>query len=470
MLCLLGACSTTQEPAVPDEQRANADLDAQVSQRLGIYQQEYLTRYVDSVGRRLAARYRDSEFRFRFQVLDQPGINIFSSPGGYIYISRGLLTLVDSEDELAGLIAHQIAHITQRHASPVAGLGSRSTPAAMELPSDRVAEVVGADLAGLMTISIDAAGQLAVPPYSLAQESEADRLALEMSAKSGYDPAGLGLLLSRMDKASSLLEAEGAAYGFAGTHPSPPGRLAGLSDQAGEIQWTAGKPFAETRRQFLNRFDGLLWGPDNPSQGLFRGQTFQQPFMNFQITFPEDWRTVNTSNYVGAVTESQDALSVLGSAPRTMNPKLPADAFAVKLQEEADLAPAESREVKVGDWPAYLLRYDDPSGVQPVSIYSLWVASPGLTFRLIGVGPDNYRQAMADAALSLRSLTPAEREQVTGNRLRLVTTRPDENLSALSERINNVWSDELTVIINNLSDAETLQPDQLIKIVRAEGY
>ena len=77
VLCLLTACTGSQEVTLPDEQSANAELDKQVSQRLGIYQQEYLTRYVDSVGRRMAARYRDSEFRFRFQVVDQAAVNIF---------------------------------------------------------------------------------------------------------------------------------------------------------------------------------------------------------------------------------------------------------------------------------------------------------------------------------------------------------------------------------------------------------
>ena len=139
-------------------------------------------------------------YYFKFRVIDQAEPNAFATPGGYIFISRGLLALVNSEDELAGILAHEISHVTLRHHARQAQRGV--LPSVLQMPGRAIGAVVGEDVGEVINAPLAAAGTAYLSSYSRAQEQEADRAGLQLAARAGYDPAALARALDNLDRPS----------------------------------------------------------------------------------------------------------------------------------------------------------------------------------------------------------------------------------------------------------------------------
>jgi predicted Zn-dependent protease len=467
-LFVLAGCGGTGAITVEDEQQAGADAARQLEEQVGIYPGEFLTNYVDSVGRRLVAALGDTPYYFRFKILDQSEPNAFATSGGYIYVSRGIMALINSEDELAGILAHEISHVTLRHHARQAQRGILS--GVLTLPGRAVGKVVGEDVGNMINSPLEAVGKGYISSYSRGQEAEADRAGMHLAARAGYDPSALADALHNLERTVSLLSGENREFSFFDSHPQTPTRVADIEREAARIQWRAGKPFARNQATFLKRLNGLTWGPNNPMQGVFVGQQFMQADMNFSIVFPDGWQTTNTPGYVGAFEPNQKAIVLFGSPERPGPANELAEAFAAELRSEAKLEPTEMRAFEIGEWPAYLVRIEDSSGAEPVSIYFVWVNSHRSTFQIVAVGADRYRDELREAALSLRDMTAEERRSIVAYRIRIATAEDGEDMEALSARTDNVFSAALTAAINGLPSEIDLDAGALIKILSKESY
>ena len=465
---LITACVGTGLVTVDDEKQVGSEVAKQVEEQIGIYPAEYLTSWVDAVGRRLVASLDTTPYYFRFSVIDQGEPNAFAAPGGYIYISRGLMALINTEDELAGILAHEIIHVTRRHHARQA---QRAVlPGILSLPGRAIGKVVGEDIGNTINAPIEAAGGAYVASYGRDQESEADRLGMQLAARAGYDPAALADALFNLERTVTLLAGEQHEAGFFDSHPTTPTRVADIERDAAKITWTRAQPFAQNQQALLDRLDGLFWGTNNPVQGIFRAQQFMHPDMDFTITFPNGWNAVNTPVFVGAFAPGNQALVILGGAERPGSATELATAFIEELRAEAGLEPAEARPVKIDAGPAYLVRIEDLSGGQPTSIYYLWVNARNTTFRFIAAGADSFRDQLRDTVLSLRTLTDEEKASIYAYRIRSVTARAGESVDVLSERSGNYFSPELTGAVNGFPDTTVLKQDQLVKILRRKAY
>ena len=464
-LVLVG-CAATE--SVQQEEQTGVEVVQQVEEQIGVYNDDYLKNYVDAVGRRLVAELGDTPHTFRFHIIDQPEPNAFATPAGYIYISRGLMAVVNTEDELAGVLAHQISHVTQRHQATLAA--HDGLPGLLTIPGQVVGSVVSDDVGELTNAPLTSVGKVYLSSYGRDQEIEADRMGMRLAAEAGYDPASLAQLFDNVARTVELLTAQQQQFSFFKTHPAPPGRNDQIEGEAARIAWRPAQPFAKNQAALFKRLDGLWWGPGNPAQGVFEGQAFKQPDLNFTITFPEGWQTVNTPRFVGAFPVNQAAVVVLGTAGRPADPAQFAQAFAEQLSDEAGVEPTESRPVKLGEWPGHLVRIADESGESPVSIYYLWVSSPRLAYKLIAAGSDEYRDALRDTALSLRNMTPEEAASIVSYRIRIAAAAAGESLTALSARTDNAWEPELTAATNGLPVDIVLADGQLVKVLIKEIY
>jgi predicted Zn-dependent protease len=267
-----------------------------------------------------------------------------------------------------------------------------------------------------------------------------------------------------------LLTGENRGFSFFDSHPQTPTRVADIEHEAARIQWWPGKPFAKNQATFLKRLDGLTWGPNNPMQGVFVGQQFMQADMNFSIMFPDGWQTTNTPRYVGAFEPNQKAIVLFGSPERPGPAHELAEAFADELRSVAKLEPTEMRAFEIGEWPASLVRIEDSSGAEPVSIYFVWINSRRSTFQIVAVGADRYRDELRETALSLRDMTADERRSIVAYRIRIATAEGGENMEALSTRTDNVLSAAFTAALNGLPSDVELDAGALIKILSKEAY
>jgi predicted Zn-dependent protease len=311
--------------------------------------------------------------------------------------------------------------------------------------------------------------------YSRSHEQEADEASVQLLARTGYDPNGLAVALTNLERTIAALSDSAqtnrnSRFGFFDSHPTTPTRVADVERIAAGLDWRPARPIAKDRAAVYKRLDGLTWGPDNPMQGLFRGQQFMQADMNLSITFPDDWRTLNTPRYVGAFAPDERAVILFGAPDRPGGAEELATEFVNELAKAANIEPWEPATTKVGEWPAWVVKLDDTSGTEEVSVYYVWVNAERTVFKVLAVGPKAYLEPMRETGDSLRRLTEEELQSIVAHRIRIVNAAPEESLAELSARSENQIDVALTAAINGLAIDAPLATAEPVKIVRTEPY
>lgn len=459
---LLSACATSI--ITPElEQELGSQISAEVEEQMGLYQDPDLRGYVQAVGSRLVAALPETPYRFHFDIVDQGEPNAFASPGGYVFVSRGLLAQMNSEDELAGVLAHEISHVTQRHHAKQVGRSVRAE--LMTLPGKAVGVVNKS-----WGQSIAEAGEIYLASYSRSQETEADKFGMRLAAGAGYDPIQLAAALEGIEHSVELISGESHQATFFDTHPTTPTRVTEVDRLGQTLSWQPVAPIAD-REALYRRLDGLWWGEQNPQQGVFQGQTFLSSELGIGVTFPDTWETVNTPVLVGAYEPEGNAYVAMGVGERVADPEELSTALAEKMLQETDLSPAEQRSFEIDGWPASLVRYDDGTeDTQRVSLYYLFVTTPKETFTMMAMGLETYRHALRDTASSLHALSATERASITGMRVHVVKARTGESLSQVSARSGNEWPVDLTAVINGTVALQPASESRNYKIMRTEAY
>lgn len=282
----------------------------------GAYPDAKLQAYVDGVGRRLAANSHRAHLPWTFTVLDSPEVNAFALPGGYVYVTRGILAYMESEADMAGVVGHEIGHVTARHGAQRA---TRQQHAGLGVLA---ATILGAVLEGTTGIggSTELIGQAAqgvaagyVARYSREQELQADQLGAEYLSRNRYDPANMvnviGVLRSQeafaADQARARGEKPAEGSSWLASHPSNEQRLREIREHA--ARYAAAGGFGDDgRERFLAAIDGMRFG-ESPEQGLTRGQHFYHPALDFAITAPAGWRIVNAEDSLTLMQPGREA-------------------------------------------------------------------------------------------------------------------------------------------------------------------
>jgi len=434
-----------------------------VAQEMGIVEDEALSAYVRDVGERLAQYSLRDEVEFQFFVVDSEIINAFALPGGHIYVTRGLLARVNSEDELANVLGHEIGHVDGRHAVQRV---TRSAPLAVAtgIPAAAVGLVlpgVGRSIGEIGQF----AGSLALAPYSRSQESASDRLGQEMAAKAGWDPMALARFMHTLEREEQLSDAV-EPPSFLRTHPLTHDRVENSAAYAAELQRAPADPIAASHAEFLAELEGLLVG-ENPAQGIFRENVFLHPDLELWLEFPESWGLRNGSSFVAALGPGDAARIVFQIAAEGEDPLSVARAFAKSEGAAFGLLP---RATKLGRYPG--ARAYGRNGGATVDVS--WVAFGGYVYQITGVCKnrdyDQYQTPFIDVALSIRPLTATERAGIMEERLRIVEARSDEPLSSLIERTDARWSVEQTAVANALEADVRLGSEQPVKVPIAQRY
>ena len=285
----------------------------QVMQEYGVYQNPRLQAYVNEVGQKLARESHRANIPWTFTVLDSPEINAFALPGGYVYITRGIMVYMESEADMAGVIGHEIGHVTARHGAQRAtrqqdaGLGVfAATILGAVLESQGVSGAI--ELAGQTAQGV-AAGYVA--KYSREQELQADTLGAEYLSRTRYAPDNMvdviQVLKSQEQYATDVAREQGreAAEGnsWLASHPSNDQRLASIRRIAAQYK---GDYKDDGRQRFLQAMEGVRFG-ESPEQGLTRGQHFYHSGLGIALTAPTGWRIQNAATSLTVVSPKGDA-------------------------------------------------------------------------------------------------------------------------------------------------------------------
>ncbi len=275
--------------------QANQDVESS----LGLVQNESLQRYVAGIGKTLAARSERPELPWSFEVVDDPVVNAFALPGGFIYVTRGIMAYFQSEAELAGVLGHEIGHVTARHS--------------VNQMSRQQLEQIGLGVGSILSEDVRKYGDLLSAglglldlKYSRGDETQADELGVRYMTRSSYDP---NALLGVFQMLQSVSGGEGGRVPeWQSTHPYPENREAHIRQVMEQNQVQGGGTVA--RDALLDHIDGIVYG-ENPREGYFKDNLFLHPELAFQLRFPAGWNTVNQRSAVGAVSPGKDGLVVL---------------------------------------------------------------------------------------------------------------------------------------------------------------
>jgi predicted Zn-dependent protease len=428
---------------------------AEVKSSIGYYQElPRLEGYVQNLGHKLAALSERPKLPWSFHVVDDASVNAFALPGGQIYVTRGILAHLDNEAQLASVLGHEIGHVTARHSAnqmskatlAQAGLGLGA------LLSDTVAAMLPLGSAGL---------QLLFLKFSRDHERQSDTLGLRYALRAGYDVREMPKVFAVLKRVSEQGEAGGGKLpSWLATHPDPAERVQYTQARIAKInQNLAGLTVGEA--SYLAHIDGMAFG-ENPREGFFKGNTFYQPELAFQVRLPEGWQQQNTKQAVIAASPEGDAALQL-----TMSAAPNAEAGLQNFFRQSG-AIATSQPERIGKGLAASFRASTEDG--EIAGRVGYLVEQGRTYEIMGMArPERmpvYQGLMAGVIASFERLTDPEILAVKPKRLEIAKLSQPTPLERVHQEHPALPLEELA-IVNQVSRDATLPAGEPVKYVAA---
>ena len=431
------------------------EADPAVIATIGLYPDPAWQRYIQQFGARLAATSERPNLPWTFRVVDDPAVNAFAIPGGFVYVTRGLLAHLTSEAELASVVGHEIGHVTARHTAAqmsqqqLIGLGL----AAGSMANDQVAKYA--------STANQALGLLYLK-FSRDNESQADQLGLRYMRRANYDPRQMTEVFRMLDRLSAR-DGGGRLPTWLETHPSPANRVAAITRQIAALP----QDFSGTsvnRDAYERLLDGLVFGL-NPRQGYFAGGQFFHPDLRFQMTFPSGWNTNNGAQAVVAVSPQGDAAVELSQAQEQS-----ADAAARAFQSQQGITSGAAARVSLtGGLPGVSARFSAATDNGTLRGTVLFVDYGGAVYRIVGYGPEarwSANQGAAERAMqSFQRLTDPTALNVQPQHVDIVQIGQRTTIEALLRQRASPVSGATLALINQVELQTPLEAGRLVKWV-----
>ncbi len=470
VLAAAGVALAGCTPGPEWDRRTGATYSTMVADEIGLVEDPALERYVAAVGQRIARHVPDRRFDFSFRIVDQEVPNAFALPGGYVYVSRGILALTGSEDELANILAHEMGHVEQRHAARQQA--AATLPGFLTLPGNVVSAIVSPSLGEVLASPFRQVGAAYLAGYGRSQERDADRFAQETTARAGYDPRGMSDLLDALGREEKLRPGDSHTPGFLDSHPPTPERAATTADRAATLPWSRTAETEPDRAAYLRQLEGLVVGRD-PRQGIFVGVRLLHVLLDCSARIPAGWSVASSRGAFGALSLEGDAILVVQQPTRGSDPHQAADAFMTEVLVTAHAHIERSEAAQVAGMPGYVITARLGDGPDAFDLEFAWLAYDGRIYQFIGVAAarrGDLVEAIRGTIRSFRPLTELQRRSVRVNRLQLAEARPGESIRALSARTNNLWTAEQTAVMNGITVDDTFTGGQLVKIAVREMF
>ena len=402
---------------------------------------------------RLVAVSEDKTQLYRITILNSPKVNAFALPGGYLYVTRGLLSLANDSAELAGVIAHEMAHVSSNHA-----ILRSEKESSIKVGSEVVSKVLGNNVAGRVA---EAANQLRLSEFSKDQELQADAVGIKMLGSAGFDAHGSVRFLETMQAYQVLMSQADQRFGdfsFLSSHPTTPQRV----DQAKRHARAFGAPGTgdADREAYLNGIDGLLYG-DSAEEGFVRNNTFSHLGLGVTFSAPLNRRMENQATAV--VVTGPDNLATRFDAavlPRGQSLSAYLKSGWVKGLDEASIS-----ETIIGGLPAARAEADGSNWHFVIRLLQV----DRQVYRFITAGPSGSESVESESvaiAGTFRRMTEAEKEALKPLEIEVVTVGASDTLASLAARMKGTPSPLRSFqVLNGLSAGQIPQPGNRVKIV-----
>lgn len=465
-LVLGGPGSAVFALSVEDEIKLGQQEHRKIIARYGVYRDKDLQEYISMVGKRVAKESSRPELEYHFTILNDEMINAFALPGGFVYVTRGMLTHMNSESELAAVLGHEVAHITEKHA-----IRRQNRQKGLNIINTIVA--IGTGQPGVYELG-NIFGGVLLTGFSREFELEADEVGAKYMAMAGYSPEAM-LRTIEILKAKDRIEIEQARiekrkpnvyHGFLSTHPDHDTRYK-EAIRASEKLLEDYDEFIKTD-EFLEKLNGLAWGSAR-KVGVVRKNKFYHPKLGIKISFPKGWRLEPIRKGVQFVSATADAAFLI-TTQRLYKGATPQN-FA---EEKLGYKVRDGRVITIAGMPAYLGiadRADSPFGPRPVRFAVLFDQRKRLAIILQGAGKHDLRKLASDkefitTIFSFDRMNRNDFKIAKIPTLQVVRAEEDTTMEALAleSPLTNYALDKLRVINGLYPDGQPV-PGQLIKIV-----
>jgi predicted Zn-dependent protease len=455
--------SYAQAQSVDFDKKLGEKNARMVEKEMGIFANQEMTAYVGKVGQKLVSNLEYPRFRYQFRLVPDPAPNAFALPGGYIYISTGIIALLESEDELACILGHEIIHSNDRHS--VKQMRKNILPGLLEIPGNIVG-VFNQSLGTLINTPIQTSNALIFASYSRKFETKADKYGITLAAKSGYNPAALADILTRMNIAIETVTGNKEERSYFADHPYGPKRTKKLLKDSEGLPVT---PSENISNSLVREFNGVLFG-ESPAKGVLKDNIFLHPNLNIYFAFPNDWETTNqTKNVSGYKPDGKAAIILTVEKPGT-SPQQAGQTFLENLTSETRNNASVTENYSINNNQGYHISLSETNGGEVVYADFSWIMLVGKTIRIVSVSTADNRDLVNKSANSLRSLTTDEYNSIKEYFIKVVEARENESLAKLSKRTGNILRLDLTAIINAHEPNDQLSKGELIKIVSEKKY
>ena len=419
----------------------------EVAQSIGFVDDPALQAYVAGIGKRMAAKSERPALPWEFHVVNDASVNAFALPGGFIYVTRGLLAHMNSEAELATVLGHEVGHVTARHSV------QQMSKAQLATLGLGVGSILSSDVARVAGVASQGLGVLFLK-YGRDAENQSDQLGFKYALGLNYDVREMANVFQTLNRASGSGEG-GRLPEWLSTHPNPENRVANTEARLDTLQASLGNTVVG-REEYLQKIDGITFGED-PRQGFFEGNTFYHPDMRFQLEFPEGWKTQNTPSAVVAVSPKEDAIIQLALAGETP----PRDAAAKFLSQQGITAGRASTSSINGNQAAtsYFEAQTEQGVIEGIVSF---ISYGGKTFALMGYTPQGnlnaYDGSLRGTINSFDQLRNSAALSVKPAKLELVKISREMTLEQFNQQYPSTISVEQLAIINELEGPASVVP------------
>lgn len=430
--------------------------DQDIVKTMGLYPDEELQAYVAEIGEQMARTTERPDLPWSFKVVDDDVVNAFALPGGYIYFTRGILAHFENEAQFAGVMAHEIAHVTAKHSvvrmskAMVAQLGLGV--AMVALPDLRdFAPVIGQGM------------QLLFLKFSRDDETESDLLGVRYMRNVRQDPRELINVMAMLERQS---EARGGGMlpQWASTHPHPANRMQQLDAHISSLPPLEYQPV--NREKYLRMLDGMVYGK-NPRQGIIKENMFYHPDMRFGYAFPPKWTIINQRAAVVGVSPDKDAVIQMSLVK--------ADSPQAALQElfrQQNIQGQSSKRERINDMPAATGSFLAKSGQSVIQGRATYIAYSDRMFQIVGYAPQatwsGYAEAVERSMYSFDELADRRLLEAKPMTIKIMRIKKSMPLRRFHEEQEvSIPVDELARL-NQAEVDEVLQQGRLFKLVQGK--
>jgi predicted Zn-dependent protease len=430
--------------------------DEEIASTYGVYESPELTEYINRLGTNMAKVTHRASLEYHFKVLDTPVINAFAVPGGYVYVTRGILAYLNDEAELAGVVGHELGHVNARHTAQEMSkmqLAQLGLGIGMAL-SEKLQKYAGLAEFGVSMLFLK---------FSRDNERQADDLGVEYGSKSGYDTYRMASFFQTLERLSPG-EGGGLPDWFS-THPNPVDRIGAINRKTAEWRQKLGAvQYAVKRDEYLKTVDGVIFGED-PRQGYVEGNAFYHPALKFTFPVPAEWQVNNTPAQIQIVSKDEDAVIQVSMAESASSAQA-ADEFVKETN-----AAVQSRE----RWSVNGLRGEKivarlVSDEDTLQTQSYFIAKGGSVFVVHGLtgrdGFSKYSATFAKTAGGFRNLTDPAKINVTPRMLRTAAAAKGGTLRAVLRQMGAPEAElENLAVMNGMQLADNVAVGTRIKTV-----